>query len=704
MQFRPSSLLAPPRPPPAPQAQPAPSIDGNPEGARGIDRALVFDTFAGLNTASSRPAIEETQCSWIDGFFPLGKSNARTMPGIGPALYAATATGAVVYFDFGNIGAMPVCIVFLRDGSLVQINTDTRAVTTIAPPGTITNPSVTSVSVTQSGSQYIIITAAQTNGLFLWDGVNLFEAGTLGPDVTIGYDGIGYSSDPTITAFGGSGSGATFGVSVSNGGVNTISVTNPGTGYTGTDAVILAFSGGGSAGRTATALGVVGSGTLSSVSLVDAGLGYTSSVTGTVLGGGGAGATVSVTASGGSVSGVTVVLPGSGYVTAPVIEIIDPNNPVARATVDVMPSGVGGSTGQTYQSHLWIGNGSRIQLSAPESLVDFSTANGGGAFKSTDPFLRVAWSALVQTNGFLYLVADSSVNYISGVQTNTPQGGSPTTTYTNQNADPEVGSPWPPSVGVISENVIFGNAFGVHVTFGGRVSKISTALDGVYNSVPNFGGLIPSSCKAIVYGRRIWAILIPIVNPVTGQPQNKLFCWEPETKRWFATSQDVELVYVKHQEISSVLTAYGTDGTTIYPLFQQPSTAFTKTIQSKLWDNPHYMFQKTQSRLWGMAYYFSALSPGLDVSIDNENGVANNTVDVGLQIARWVNDVGAAATWRNGSGAVAEWLVLGLGVVIFEPQAVAQTGVLAGLTLTTSAADMTLISLTIDNNTWTYRG
>jgi len=51
-----------------------------------------------------------------------------------------------------------------------------------------------------------------------------------------------------------------------------------------------------------------------------------------------------------------------------------------------------------------------------------------------DSFLRVGFTQLKQTTEFLYLIADSSVELYSGVQTS---GVSPITTFTNQNADPK---------------------------------------------------------------------------------------------------------------------------------------------------------------------------------------------------------------------------------------------------------------------------
>jgi len=287
--------------------------------------------------------------------------------------------------------------------------------------------------------------------------------------------------------------------------------------------------------------------------------------------------------------------------------------PNGGSLVTTMPLGISGTAIEIYTGRVWIANGPTITFSAPGSVVDFSSADGGGNFTSSDSFLRVGFTQLKQTNGFLYLIADSSVNYISGVQTS---GATPITTFTNQNADPEAGTSWPAAVDVFNRDILFANAFGAQVSYGGAVTKISEMLDGVYNTVTNFGNISPSAAKAIVFGKKIWILLLPIIDPVTGQQVNKLLMWNG--KQWWASVQDVNLVYIQFQEINSVLTAWGTDGKSVYQLFARPSVNFTKIAQTKLWDKPGgYQFTKFVNRLWGIVRYYSPLSPAITVSIDN---------------------------------------------------------------------------------------
>lgn len=617
----------------------------------GPPEPLIFEAFEGINTATLRPGVGDNQAAWLDGFMPLGPMrNLRTMYGVSAPLFTSSAANTVAFFDFGNIRATPFSAIVQSDGSIVAVNTTTGSASTIAPAGTIQNPSRVNVGFAQYGSQYFLIVSKQANGYFIWDGTTFYAPGGIGPTISVSNGGSGYMSAPTVSITGGSGTGATATATISGGIVTSLQITNPGTGYQFSDlpsatppgSLAIAFSGGG-----------------------------------------GTGAAAKVTA--------------------------------------VMPTAISGTAIETYTGRVWITNGPTITFSAPGSQTDFSSGNGGGNFTSNDSFLRVGYTQLKQTNGFLYLIADSSVNYISGVQTS---GSPPVTTFTNQNADPEVGTPWPSTVDVFNRNILFANPFGAHVSYGGAVTKTSEMLDGVYNTVANFGNIVPSAAKAIIFGKKVWMLLLPIIDPVTGQQVNKLLLYRDGGQGrsiWWASQQDVNLIYIQFQEINSVLTAWGTDGKSVFQLFAQPSVNFTKTAQTKLWDKPGgYQFTKFVTRLWGIVKYYSSLSPTLNVSLDNEISSNSSPANVSPNPATWLTAGGLVSTWLTVAGVdfgpdfgpdfglpaeVSTWLAGGASAYsIFQPDAVAQEGVLTGFTLTTNAADMAIVSMMIQDSIAGYRG
>jgi hypothetical protein len=535
------------------QTQPPPAEQESP-WLPPLPPPYLMEEFQGLDTAPTRPGVDDKKCWWIDGLIPLGRRNLRTLPGAGPTVFTVPRA-QISFFNFANIGSTPYSIVVLTDGSIFAVNTSTGVSTQIGAPGTILNPGVQNVGISQYGSQYVQIIAKQTNGYFIWDGTTLH-------------------------------------------------------------------------------------------------------------------------------------LPGSSFLGGTV------------------PLGIGGTAIENYAGRVWIANGATIFFSAPGSLIDFSSGDGGGNFTSTDSFLRVGYTQLIQTNGFLYLIGDSSINYISGVQT---AGSPPVTTFTNQNADPEVGTPYAATVDVIGRNIVFANAWGAHVSYGAAVTKISEPLDGFYTSVANFAGQQLSAAKAIVYSKRIWCLLAPVIDLFTGQQRNKLICWNGTL--WFVSEQDVSLTYIQHQEINSVLTAWGTDGTTLKRLFQNPSSGFTKRVMSKLWLDPSQQMTKAASRFWATAQYFNLTDPSVNLYVQSENvsstgGAANKvlTPTNDNSLMTWTTTGGNLMSWTTTGGLVMTWDTIAAGIVVFDPVSVGQQGVLIGFTLETNSADMAWISAMVADALWSYRG
>lgn len=175
------------------------------------------------------------------------------------------------------------------------------------------------------------------------------------------------------------------------------------------------------------------------------------------------------------------------------------------------------------------------------------------------------------------------------------------------------------------------------------------------------------------------------------QVVNKILCWDGQ--RWFTYQPSVTMIQIASQEINSVLTAYGTNGFSIYPLFNTPSNNITKVVQSKQWDNPSYLMVKHAQRLFGLIQPNDAMEDSFTVSVDTETGSASSTFTNAF-VATWYNNVGAAATWYNNGNEAAIWQSTSNGVTSFKG-GIDQSGVIMGLTFSTNATDMTLISAMI---------
>jgi hypothetical protein len=519
-------------------------------------RPVVFAGFSTMNSLAARPSIEDDQCSWMDGFMPVGKSTARTMPGISPAIFTSPDY-PIVFFDFASVANVPYCIAVTLIGDIWAISPIAPFTARKIAAAAIASPSQLGIGVSQWGNQFVIIVCSgqpSGNGLFFWDGTTFYNPGDTLP----------------------------------------------------------------------------------------------------------------------------------GYTT--------------------VATGIEGSSVETFQGRAWICNGATVYFSAPQDPGDFSTGDGGGAFTSFDAFLRVSYVRAKQSSGFLYLLADSSVNYISQI---TVAGSPPTTSFSNQNADPEIGTPFPNTVVVWSRTILSANAFGVHQMSGGAMSKVSDIIDGTYDSTGiNFNANVLSACKAIIYGRRVYMLLIPVVNPTTGQTQNKLACWDG--KRWWFATQEIALTLVGTFEINSIISAYGTNASAIYPLFQTPSTAIQKVIQSKLFPGEGGpLLQKSANRIWGSVIYNNPAAPLVTLTIDNETGGAQQFLVLSPNPVTWVNtgSTDDDIIWVNSDipGDVS-WNGQSQGITVFPPAAIAQNGTMLGLTFYTNCADLTLLEMVMGLVVTQYRG
>jgi hypothetical protein len=385
----------------------------------------------------------------------------------------------------------------------------------------------------------------------------------------------------------------------------------------------------------------------------------------------------------GSISSVAIVTGGLQQGSVAGTIVITDTASAAAGSVTLMPFGVSGNAVETYSGHVWVAQQNNLQWSGPGSPANFATSVGGGSQQSNASYLKIGYTRLVQSNGFLYLIGDSSLDYISGVQT---AGTIPTTTFTQQNADPTIGTPYPWSVILHGQDLLFANSVGIYGVAGARPTKISQMLDGIWGTVPNFGGLNLSAAHAEIFNREVWMTLATFVDPVSNTSVTKTCMWDG--KRWFVSPQNMQMAFIGSQEINSVFTTYGTDGTIVAPLFSTPSTAFEKVVQSKLWADPGgYLLNHAAGRFWAVAQYYSVSAPSITAVID---AVAADPAVAGSIVST------SASYTIAGPSITGPWVT--------PPQAVGQQGILTGLMIKTHCADMALVSAMIDDKIVGYRG
>ena len=664
----------------------APNFPGNP-------LFTVFDSFEGLNIKPTRPAIQDQQMYWCDNLVPLGKNNLQAIPGQSlTALFGGNGT-LITNFYFFNIKTNFYCFVYFVDGSAVIVDasqTGSRgSVVQTFASGTFS--STNGIGYSQWGNQYLqIVTSVD---YYLWDGTNLFHSGTASPNVTILNVGSSYTSAPSASVSGGSGSGIVLNVSAPiNGQIVQITVTNPGSGYTvsdftkftqnvvsttitnagsgGTDGTYAVAFSGGNPISAATATFTVVSGSIQGINITSGGYGYS------------AAPTMSFSACPG-LTGATATANYNATATPQmVISFSGGGGSGAQAIINLMPFGLSGNAIENYTGRVWIANNNKINYSSPGNPADFSTTTGGGTLTSTDSFLKSAFYALVQANGFLYAFADSSIQAISNVNTSASTAGGITTTITtfsNVNVSAQIGTVWANSPITFAQTILFANYDGVYGLYGSTLQKASTNIDPFFASIPNtINSMTVSSAQTILFGIQTYILLFPIVDQYTNQTRNALVMWNG--KHWFTASQETNFKFITTQEINSQILPYGTDGYKIVQMFAGglgSGASLTKVVRSKLYPQPTYAMNKRATRI---VMTMQSQTPGaipMTVTLDNYS---------------WLSPTPTSTSYSTASYTDPKWTIQGQKFLNLN---VAQVGYVLGFTLSTNDTTIVLQSITM---------
>lgn len=599
---------------------------------------------------------------------------------------------------------------------LIQVQTTNTAVgyplfqAQITPGG----DSVDKITVTYPGSGFtvndfaILKFSGGGSDNTAWAVCNLSPGGGV-KEIIVVNGGFGYTFKTQVIVSGGGGNFCYATPNIQNGTIISVTILNPGQDYIfspNVDVVDPGYTGvpGGSGFQGYAVNGLNG---ISSVSVFNGGSGYTDVPEVTIIGDG-HGALFRAQIGTGVVTNIMLVNPGEGYTKA--LPLISGGNNAAAADnwqSLLMPFGWSGTTVEVYQSRMWMSNGAALADFPPRGRLIWSAPMnpasadlGAGSALATDSFIKIGWFCLKQSNGFLFLIGDSSVNNISNVNTTTtgatqgtattpPNPGTVTTQFANQNSDPQSGSPWPSSVQFLNRNLIFANSDGIQISSSGAVVKVSAVLDGIFSASADIFGRQAdfSSAVAQVFGVQVYCLLIPHLDLYTGQVVTTMIMFD-QNKFW-TSPQDVQLTYIASQEILSQMIAWGTDGTNLFRLFQNPTSNFPKVVRSKFWDNPGIDWDKTGVRLYGIFQDFPLDQP---VLVDVETPLTEGGVP-----PRDMGSPGFGGSYADQSYSVmlqpSDPGMQTDGTAVWGPYPVGQRGRLLALTLHTNATQGNLVQL-----------
>lgn len=683
----------------------------------------IWDGTVLFQSGSIGPTVIGTLTSGGSGYTSVPNYTVYGGSGSGVVLTPVIANGSVVRLNVDNPGTG------YTPGNIVQV--------AFSGGGSDTGPILEAV-ITASTIQHITLVSGGLNyptGTFplgFTGGGGSGAAGTFTTadgsvtSITLTAEGGGYTSAPTIS-FPIPGTGATITATLAATAVNALIIGTGGSGYV-PGTYPLSFSGGGGSGAQATytvnasgvvasttlvaggtgygspptvalptgsgatAVALVNQGSVTSVTIINGGSGLTGTPLLAIIGGGGSGATAIATVTSGAISAVTVTAGGNGYQSAPAVEVSTGYNNAAAAILEVMPFGISGTSMETFLSRIWMSspksdvdpkstNG--LVVSAPGSLTDFATSDGGLLFSNSSRFQRVGYTALHQSNGYLYPLSDSSVDVISNVQT---AGTPPTTTFNYQNTSAQIGAAWRDSVQDFGQSVIFANENGIQGLYGGSVRRVSEKINdifvrafprdpttGIVTPLPN--SITPSGAVANLYTIPVYLLLVTLIDPSTQEQRNVMIGWNE--KSWMIASQTTDLTFIATQEKDSVNTAWGTNGTSLFPLFGTPSATLTKKLVTKLYGGEREMIERETLAMYyraqdksvgqvGVALIGTMEATGFNTQVGSYPPVAASNIAQNPINPNFSAPIGSAPSW-GGQAANAPGTAIGATITSTSP-------------------------------------
>ena len=312
------------------------------------------------------------------------------------------------------------------------------------------------------------------------------------------------------------------------------------------------------------------------------------------------------------------------------------SDPTAPPTT--MPTGLPGIyCMEVYQQRLFVAGKDVISFSAPSNGADFSTVNGGGSLGYFGDKLTYSYMDLAASAGYLFCFGDSSTDLISNIQL-LGQGtvASPyVTNFNYANIDPQWGHRFPRPVGRLGRYMTMYTGAGVFLMQGGDAQEIGNKWSTVYATMDT-SQYLPTFAPATMFGFRVLLCNGRYTDP-WGVTRSLLLMWHPVqgSQFWSVASQGLELTHIGSYEQDSVITPYGTDGTSLYQLFAAPDPKLLKRLSTKALKGSGIaqLTIKNAKRLYAELHDMSGGGIGITGTITGSGGgVPGGTQDVGFQL------------------------------------------------------------------------
>lgn len=244
------------------------------------------------------------------------------------------------------------------------------------------------------------------------------------------------------------------------------------------------------------------------------------------------------------------------------------------AALTVIDATKTGATLAVFQSRVWqvLPTSRTVRYTSPNTYNDFTGANGAGSFVVTDEAFPGTIIGILSVVEQLWILGTSAIEAVANVSTT---GG--TTTFSITNIVTGLGTNAPNSTIGYFRALAFMAPFGVYALSGVTPQKLSAKLDGMFPALtltPDVPAAIASVqnilvlCFLVTYTQSLAPSLPKPANGSSGAT-TLLLCFAEG--KWFFASQGA-LTWITTVIVSGTTKCYGTDGSTVYPVFGAAST------------------------------------------------------------------------------------------------------------------------------------
>jgi hypothetical protein len=569
---------------------------------------LVFNEFDTMDTQASRLGIVPPRLAWCENLQISNRNELAVVPAPAAAPFASPG-GTAVKMWYGFVAGVDAIVIFRADGSMVAV-TSAAAVVPVVPAATFSNPDVV---IWQAN---VILVADPTAGycaITFYPSAPgtpvLSKAGGLSPSITIVNGGSGYSSTPSVSIVGGSGSGAviTAASGVVAGVVTGLFLTAAGTGYQASDILsgnINAAASFTNATPTIT-MAIANPGwVVPGMAVYDNSTGF---VIGTVLTY--VGTTLTLNANAAHASAGT-----NDSLTFSALSITGGGGSNAFATAKQWPilQNFAPTTLAIFAGRVWIAAGRVLSWTGTGGYDDVSSAGAAGTTTINDYDLVHTITALRSLNNFLWIFGDESIKQIGSISVS-----GAITNFSIVTLSSDTGTTFPQSIASYNRLVLFANNVGIFAVLGSSVQKISNEMDGIFKAI-DFSQQL-SAALSDISSQRVYCLLVRYIDPVQSRTRSLLLTFQ--NRQWFVCSQGDNLKCITtafvNNTVGSVET-WGSSGPDLTWLLSTPTLPVSIILQTAATHHGKPMMGKKILRA-AVSQLLGSSTGNMNLTIDTEN-------------------------------------------------------------------------------------